>query len=91
MSKSYGAVAASVAADKAKRPSKYCPKCLWRLSSGPCPKHMNIAGQAIATGDGANPTASDSQSLACTPFTAQCLARVEDLASDYDEYIEEGR
>lgn len=41
MSKSYGAVAASVAANKAKHPDKYCasPKCLWRLTSGPCPKH----------------------------------------------------
>jgi hypothetical protein len=38
---SHGQVAASVRANKEKHPENYCsnPKCLWRTSSGPCPKH----------------------------------------------------
>jgi hypothetical protein len=38
---SHGQVAASVRASKDKHPEKYCHHrtCLWRKSSGPCPKH----------------------------------------------------
>lgn len=49
MSKSYGQVAASVAADKRKNPNRYCgdSRCLWRISSGICPKHPNLVRPAI--------------------------------------------
>lgn len=45
MSRSYRSVAASVAENKLKRPHAYCaaPRCLWRLSSGPCPKHKFVS------------------------------------------------
>jgi hypothetical protein len=38
---SHGQVAARVRADKDAHPERYCPerRCLWRLSSGPCPRH----------------------------------------------------
>lgn len=38
---SYRAVAAKVAADKERDPSKFCPtpRCLWRTGGGYCPRH----------------------------------------------------
>ncbi len=38
---SHGSVAKSVRLRKESRPKLYCAnaRCLWRLSSGPCPKH----------------------------------------------------
>lgn len=45
---SHGAVAAKVRRDKEARPDHYCsdPRCLWRLSSGPCPKHRKGSASA---------------------------------------------
>lgn len=32
---------------KGRYPRLYCPKCMWRLSSGPCPKHStNTSAEA---------------------------------------------
>lgn len=38
---SHGSVAAKYRQDKENYPESYCqePRCLWRLSSGPCRKH----------------------------------------------------
>lgn len=38
----HDSVAKRVRERKEKHPHLYCPhpRCLWRLSSGPCPKHM---------------------------------------------------
>ena len=44
-------VARSVRQHKEKRPELYCayPKCLWRLSSGPCPKHRIVASPFVGS------------------------------------------
>ena len=41
---SHGSVAKKVRLHKEEHPERYCPnsKCLWRLSSGNCPKHMRL-------------------------------------------------
>ena len=53
----YAAVAGRVRRSKEAYPERYCadPRCLWRLSSGPCPKHsarpapdLNVYGQSAA-------------------------------------------
>lgn len=41
-------VARRVRERKELRPELYCRFCLWRLSSGPCPKHPAREAQAIA-------------------------------------------
>lgn len=50
MSKSYRAVAASVAASKREHPEQFCPvpRCLWRTFNGAhCPRHR--AGDGLLT------------------------------------------
>ncbi len=32
--------------NKIDHPERYCPKCLWNLRSGPCPKHQK-AGHTL--------------------------------------------
>lgn len=51
----YAAVAGRVRRNREAHPDLYCPKCLWRLSSGPCPTHrakpapcLNVYGQPAA-------------------------------------------
>jgi len=44
---SHGSVAAKVRQEKEASPERFCsdPRCLWRLSSGPCPKHGKAPAQ----------------------------------------------
>lgn len=61
----HGAVAKAVRLHKQARPELYCDgneRCLWRLSSGPCPKHPvvpipmhRLAAIMEYSMDGANP------------------------------------
>lgn len=52
MTRSRGAVAAQVAAQKRKHPELYCPRdrCLWRTGGGPCPRHPH-AGLVVTSTD----------------------------------------
>lgn len=46
---SHGSVAKAVREQKERHPQWYCPdpKCLWRLSSGRCPKHGEPAAPKV--------------------------------------------
>ena len=40
--------AASERKRKEKHPELFCPKCLWRLASGPCPRHQSEARNQLS-------------------------------------------